>query len=71
MKSFYNAATKPRIVLMALRVPLVVGSILNLINQRDCLTKGAAVNYFSLCLNYVVPFSVSLLSTYLTLSVCS
>jgi hypothetical protein len=47
MKSFYNAATKPRIVLMALRVSLVVGSILNLINQGSQIAAWIDIDWIN------------------------
>jgi len=40
-------------------VALVIGSILNLINQGDALMAGAAVNLFKLLLTYIVPYCVA------------
>lgn len=44
----------------ALWVALVVGTLLNLINQGDALWAQAEINWAKLLLTYVVPFCVSL-----------
>ena len=46
----------------ALVMSLIVGTILNLINQKGLLKKGIAINNLSMGLNYLVPFTVSLIS---------
>jgi hypothetical protein len=43
----------------ALWVALVVGSILNLINQGDALLAGERLNITKLVMTYVVPYLVS------------
>jgi hypothetical protein len=43
----------------ALWVALVVGTILNLINQGGALLAGGPVDWLKLLLNYVVPYCVS------------
>lgn len=43
----------------ALTVALIVGTILNLINQGDALVTGAAVNWFKVALTYMVPYCVN------------
>jgi len=43
----------------SLRIALVVGSILNLINQGDALFGGALVNWWKVALTYTVPYLVS------------
>lgn len=56
-------AEKKRIAqscLRALLVALVVGTVLNLINQGDALFKGDDVNVAKLLLTFVVPFFVSM-----------
>ncbi|MFZ5617324.1 MAG: nitrate/nitrite transporter NrtS [Pseudomonadota bacterium] len=40
-------------------VALVVGTMLNLINQGDAIFGGGAVDYLKLALTYAVPFFVS------------
>jgi hypothetical protein len=46
----------------ALMMSIIVGTILNLINQKGLFKKGIAINYLSVCLNYLVPFTVSFIS---------
>ncbi len=43
----------------SLMVALVIGTILNLINQGDALMAGATVNLFKLFLTYLVPYCVA------------
>jgi hypothetical protein len=59
--SFFKRAREPRVVSLALRVALVVGTILNLINHFDLLF-GAPLTRTTLvqiALTYVVPYCVS------------
>jgi len=43
----------------SLYVALVVGTILNLINQGDALVAGSAINWAKIALTYAVPYLVS------------
>ncbi len=43
----------------SLIIALVVGTVLNLINQGDVLIWGGEVNYLKLALTYCVPYCVS------------
>ena len=43
----------------SLRVALVVGSILNLINQGDALISSASFNWWKIVLTYIVPYCVA------------
>ncbi|MBI1196242.1 MAG: hypothetical protein GC203_00090 [Phenylobacterium sp.] len=45
--------------LRALAVALVVGTVLNLINQGDALLRGGDLHYGKLILTYLVPYAVS------------
>ncbi|WP_417599023.1 nitrate/nitrite transporter NrtS [Oceanospirillum sp.] len=54
---------EPTSVVKALKVSLIVGTLLNLINQSAALS-GAPVEWLKLVLTYVVPFCVSLFSAY-------
>ncbi len=38
---------------------VVVGTVLNLINQGDALFGGVSVNWFKIILTYCVPYAVS------------
>ncbi|MCB2013359.1 MAG: nitrate/nitrite transporter NrtS [Sphingobium sp.] len=53
-----------RILRRSLMVGLVVGTILNLINQGDAILSGGAVIAWKLCLTYCVPFLVSSYGAY-------
>ena len=52
------------VVRTALLVALVVGSLLNAINQGDAILSGAAPDWVKLCLTYCVPFCVALFGAY-------
>jgi methyl-accepting chemotaxis protein len=47
-------------------IALIVGTILNLINQGDALLSDAEINGVKALLTYCVPFIVSLVSSWLT-----
>jgi hypothetical protein len=52
-------AGRRRIALPALKVALVVGTMLNLVNQGVDLLQGLPLNTTQMLLNFVVPFCVS------------
>ena len=58
---------RPPIVQRSLLVALIVGTILNLINQGDALTSGTGLVYWKLVLTYCVPFAVSSFGSYTAL----
>ncbi len=43
----------------SLVVSLIVGTILNLINQGDALFAGSRLNFFKLILTFLVPYAVA------------
>jgi len=47
------------IPLRSCAVALVVGTILNLINQGDAIFGTASVNWIKIVLTYIVPYAVS------------
>ena len=49
----------PRIAWPALKVALIVGIMLNAVNNGDRLSHGDAINWWQFALNVVVPFCVS------------
>ena len=51
-------AVSDGIPLRSFRVALVVGTVLNLINQGDALFGGQAVNWVKIVLTYIVPYCV-------------
>lgn len=62
MKGFQQlllTACERPIVLAAIRVALVVGTILNLINQGGRIFDGLSPSWFHVVLNYLVPYCVS------------
>jgi hypothetical protein len=42
----------------SLRVALVLGTLLNLINQGDALLGGGSANWLKIALTYLVPYAV-------------
>ncbi|MDX8379534.1 MAG: nitrate/nitrite transporter NrtS [Gallionella sp.] len=59
MTNFLAAALSRRIITNALKIALVVGSLLNVINQGEPLLNGEAISWFHFLLNYVVPYCVA------------
>lgn len=57
--SLLQTAYKRSNVIAALKVALVVGTLLNLANQGGFLLDGQSVSWFNFALNYFVPFCVS------------
>lgn len=60
-------ATAPATRLQAVRVMLVVGPILTVINQGDALLGSAEVNWLKVALTFLVPYCVSTYATVKTL----
>ncbi|MBO9701278.1 MAG: nitrate/nitrite transporter NrtS [Sporocytophaga sp.] len=62
---FIKFASKPATVKKGLMVSLIVGTVLNVINQGDLFIyqKWESLNFFKLFLTYVTPFLVSVYST--------
>jgi hypothetical protein len=63
-----RAVLRPPIVVRSLWVALVVGTILNLINQGDRLAAGAPLDWGKLALTYAVPFLVASFGAWAALS---
>ena len=59
MASLFRHARSPRIVRNALKIALVVGTILNLINQGERLIGSGAISWPHFVLNYIVPYCVA------------
>jgi hypothetical protein len=59
---------RPPILTRSLWVAVVVGSILNLINQGDRLAAGAPLDWGKLTLTFVVPFLVASFGAWSALS---
>ena len=50
---------EPHIAATAIRVALVVGTLLNLINQGPELLAHSGVNWHKIAMNYLVPYCVA------------
>lgn len=59
MKQLLRLILTKRILYSATKVSLVVGSMLNLVNQSEHLIAGQGIMVGHLLLNYLVPFCVS------------
>ena len=59
MKRFSILARKPEVVARALKVALVVGTALTLINQGDRMIAGMAPSWIKMGLTYLIPYCVS------------
>lgn len=59
MRTLFQTACSGKIVKNSLRIALVVGSILNLVNQGDAILTGAGVSWIHVALNYFVPYCVA------------
>jgi len=57
--AIFRAATEHGVPARSLRLAVVVGTVLNLINQGDALAAGAGLNWFKIGLTYVMPYLVS------------
>ncbi len=59
MKRFFILARKPEVVIRAVKVALIVGTALTLINQGDRLIAGMAPGWIKMALTYLIPYCVS------------
>lgn len=59
MNRLLRAATSRSIVKNSLEISLVVGTLLNLINQGENILHGGEMQWFHLSLNYLVPYLVA------------
>jgi hypothetical protein len=59
LKTNWLAVRQKHIVRNALRVSLVVGSVLNLINQGSALLNGGPISWIQMLMNYLVPCCVA------------
>ena len=58
-RRFFRVMVSPKIVGNGVKVSLVVGTMLNLINQGEYLLAGHGVMIGNALLNYLMPFSVA------------
>jgi hypothetical protein len=59
MRSLFQVACSGKIVKNSLRIALVVGSILNLVNQGSAILAGTGISWIHVSLNYLVPYCVA------------
>ena len=59
LSTLFQTAFKRSIVQAAIKVAIVVGTVLNLINQGGRLFDGLPLSWFHVGLNYLVPYCVS------------
>jgi hypothetical protein len=59
MGRLFQLACSRRIVINALKIALLVGTVLNIINQGSAFMENAGISWIHLLLNYVVPYSVA------------
>jgi hypothetical protein len=59
MKVFLRMACAPHIMRNAVKVSLVVGTVLNAVNQGVQLWRGAPIAWWQVVMNYLVPYCVS------------
>ncbi len=59
MGNLFRVACSGWMVKNALRIALVVGTILNLVNQGGAILAGAGISWIHVAMNYVVPYCVA------------
>lgn len=59
IRSFGQILTRRHIVINALRVSLVVGMLLNVINQGSAFIDGLGIAWGQVLMNFVVPYCVA------------
>ena len=59
LRRLFRIARQRSIVLAAIKLALVVGTVLNLINQSGRVLDGLPFSWFHLILNFIVPYCVS------------
>jgi hypothetical protein len=59
MRALLKAACSGQIVRNALRIALVVGTVLNLINQGSAILAASGISWIHVAMNYLVPYCVA------------
>ena len=59
MRLWFRTWFTPQIFRNAVNIALVVGTVLNVINQGDAFMSGEAIDWWRFGLNYLVPYCVS------------
>ncbi|OOE88579.1 nitrate/nitrite transporter NrtS [Salinivibrio sharmensis] len=59
MKRLFGTLVQPSVVINALKIALVVGTVLNVINQGEAIWGEANLRMDHALLNYLVPYCVA------------
>ena len=59
MKEFWQTFFKKGLLLNAVHISLVVGTVLNAVNQGETIWRGGDIVLTQFAFNYLVPFLVS------------
>jgi len=59
MTRLVSISLSRHIVIASLKIALVVGTLLNLVNQGEALLSGGTISLLHFLLNYLVPYCVS------------
>ncbi len=59
MTRFVKIALSRHIVINAFKIAMVVGTLLNLVNQGESMLHGGTISWLHLLLNYLVPYCVA------------
>ena len=66
IRQIWFLATRKEVVSASFKIAVIVGTILNLINQGDYILRGEGIMLSHLILNYIVPFIVATTSAVMT-----
>lgn len=59
MTRFTKTALSRHIVLNAFKIAMVVGTLLNMVNQGDSMLRGGTISWLYFIFNYLVPYCVA------------
>ncbi|WCN10967.1 nitrate/nitrite transporter NrtS [Marinomonas mediterranea] len=59
MRNWLSVLSSKAVAMNAIKIALVVGTVLNAINQGDAIVNGLEIEWGKLLLNYFVPYCVS------------
>jgi len=59
MTRFIKTALSRHIVINAFKIAMVVGTLLNMVNQGERLLQGGTISWLHLMLNYLVSYCVA------------
>lgn len=62
MRTWLRLACDRAVVVMATRIALIAGTLLNAVNQGPQILRGQGVDWLRLALTFTVPYAVSTVS---------